>query len=278
MRVVKLSRIIYEDARLFHKQGETPLMQAAKRADIQAVSELLAQSAKVNAKDEEGSTALLYAQSPTHSLDAITSLVISAPVSALNAFNEPFNDLAKVMQVLIEHGAEVNTANRRGDTALMRAAAAMNPRAVFALLDGGAQVDAVDTNGNTALMRALLPIADTSSLKIWSSIDEKRKYAMSQVARDLILAKLLPIVRALIEKGASLNAKNKQGETALILATRIGEHLGHRELARLLQPSGAQTKSMEKAAKPVYQQPNFFAGSNSPSAVIASTRIMMNKR
>jgi ankyrin repeat protein len=215
----------------------TPLMKAAREANVQGVTDLLAQGADVNAKDVEGSTALFYANSGIHSLDAIIEASIGA--NPLDPFKEPFIEMEKIRQLLIGQGADVNAANLRGETPLMCAAASLYPPAVFTLLDSGANADAVDANGNTALLRALLPIANTPSIRTSRKLSENDKYWRIHVARDLIGAKLLPIVKALIAKGVNVKVKNKKGETALMLANRIAEHFGQTSPTTLLQQTGA---------------------------------------
>lgn len=74
--------------------GETPLMRAAERGNLQAVDTLIKAGANVNAKDEDGNTALM------------------------DAADEGHND---VVLRLIQAGADVNARDDEGETALQKA-------------------------------------------------------------------------------------------------------------------------------------------------------------
>ena len=87
-----------------------------------------ANGADVNAKDENGDTALIWAAR---------------------------YDKEKVVSALLAAGADVNVKNAYGTTALMLAARNGNEKAVAALLAAGADVNAANASGNTALMWAV---------------------------------------------------------------------------------------------------------------------------
>lgn len=61
---------------------------------------------------------------------------------------------ARVLQMLLEAGADVNAVDGNGDTALLHAARAKNPESLQILLAAGAQVNLTNKKGETALMRA----------------------------------------------------------------------------------------------------------------------------
>ena len=74
--------------------GETPLMRAAERGNLQAVDALIKAGANVNAQDEDGNTALMDAADEGH-----TAVVLR----------------------LIQVGADVNARDDEGETALSKA-------------------------------------------------------------------------------------------------------------------------------------------------------------
>ena len=62
----------------------------------------------------------------------------------------------RVVELLIQHGAEINLQNSVGDTALMRAAQHGHERVVELLLRHGADINLQNSGGGTALMRAAI--------------------------------------------------------------------------------------------------------------------------
>ena len=103
------------------KPSRTPLMFAAMNFvsvdyDFDAVKALIEAGADVNAKDDEGKTALIYA--------AI------------------YNHTPEVAKALVEAGAEINAKDNEGRTALSWAACNHNPQVLKALVEAGADVNA----------------------------------------------------------------------------------------------------------------------------------------
>lgn len=102
-----------------------------KNATLEEVEELIRKGADVNAKNEEGRTALMYAAE--------------------------FNKNPEVIKVLLTNGADVNAKDKDGETALMSAVAFnKNPEVIQVLLNNGADMNAKDEIGRTALDFALV--------------------------------------------------------------------------------------------------------------------------
>jgi hypothetical protein len=103
------------------------LVEAVKSGNVSTVRKLLAQRANVNAHDEDGYTPLMFA---VYSPD--------------------------MFQLLAAHGADLNAADARGRTVLMHAAGAREAyKVVNFLLEKGANTSVRDAQGNTALMIAV---------------------------------------------------------------------------------------------------------------------------
>lgn len=105
----------------------TALEYAARNGNREVVQVLLWAKVDVNAKNEDGQTALM---------------MLSEKVTT-----EIFWDL-------INAGAKVNTRDKDGDTALITIAEENNVEVLKALIEAGAKVDAVNNHGETALMKA----------------------------------------------------------------------------------------------------------------------------
>ncbi len=103
------------------------LLKAAKKGSLEEVKTLLEKGADVSAKDQDGSTVLMYA--------------------ALSGNLE-------LVKHLVNRGASVNARDKDGKTTLMAVAAKGDLETVRFLLDSGADVHAEAANGNTALQLA----------------------------------------------------------------------------------------------------------------------------
>jgi ankyrin repeat protein len=114
----------------------------------------------------------------------------------------------KLIEELLEKGANVNAANMNGWTALMMASKNGHTEAVKLLLEKGAKVNAVEKDGR----RALLFASKSGHIEV---------------------------VKLLLEKGAKVNAIDHDGYTALMMASRNG----HTETAKFLLEVGASVNA-----------------------------------
>ena len=178
--------------------GDTCLIDASKQeCSIEVIQALIDHGADVNATNKEHETALTLA-----CINKDES-VINVLLNACANHNIPDNtcgdtsiiDASKnkcsieVIQVLIDHGADVNATNKKNQTALIIACINTYEGAINLLLNAGADPNiADDTFGDTCLIKA--------------------------VRQQCSVAALV----ALIDHGADVNATNKNNETALILA------------------------------------------------------------
>jgi Carboxypeptidase regulatory-like domain/Ankyrin repeats (3 copies)/Ankyrin repeats (many copies) len=105
----------------------TALEYAVRHGNREMLQVLLWAKVDVNAKNEDGQTALMMLS------DKVTS---------------------EIVWDLINAGAKVNSHDKDGDTALISVAEENNVEALKALLDAGAKVDASNNHGETALMKA----------------------------------------------------------------------------------------------------------------------------
>lgn len=186
---------------IFTKEAKT------QEALLQVVKLLLDSGAEVNAQDKGGCTALAYAAS---------------------------NGLTKAVELLLDRGAEINMKDNDGRTALMMASSRGFTEVVRLLLQKGAAVNAQGKNGTTALMRALacrdlerLPGLSGAWLKkSKEEIEADKQYQMQ-------------VVKLLLEKGAEVNVKKKDGTTVLIAAS----HCGFTELVKHLLEKGVEVNA-----------------------------------
>jgi uncharacterized protein DUF6438/ankyrin repeat protein len=125
--------------------------------------------------------------------------------------------VAKVRQAL-QRGEDVNAADETGWTALMIAAVSGQPQSVSALIDAGAWVDQRDQHRNTALIGA-------------ASV----RFIDLRIAAE--------IVGILLAHGASVDATNDLGESALMWAARAGNP----ESIKVLLKAGANPARVDQS-------------------------------
>ncbi len=168
---------------LLAKGAVQDLFVAAILGDVVLVRTLLDQGADVNARTNNGETALFLASQKSHQ---------------------------QVVQELLAKGAQQDLfiAAILGDMALLRA-----------MLDQGADVNAKTNDGETALILACKQgrLEEVRTLLERAEINAKDKYgetALMKASR----AGHLEIVQALLEKGVEVNAEDKYGKNALYAA------------------------------------------------------------
>ncbi|MBQ6780846.1 MAG: ankyrin repeat domain-containing protein [Treponema sp.] len=129
------------------EQGRTPLMYAVMHSakgeawNREYTELLLKAGADVNAKDNSGDTPLMWA----------VTLVIPGGMTSASARDAVKSHVKDSADLLIKAGANVNAKNNSGGTALMRAAAGGFVTAIDMLIKAGADVNAKTNGGETAL-------------------------------------------------------------------------------------------------------------------------------
>jgi uncharacterized protein len=142
--------------------SETRLADAAMAGDRETVHSLLKQNVDVNAAQGDGSTALHWAAFQDDIEMAQWLIRAGANVKAatrINGMTPLFlacrNGSSRMVEILLQAGADANQPDTLGTTPLMIAAAAGNPDAVKVLIEHGAGVNAKESaHGQTALMFA----------------------------------------------------------------------------------------------------------------------------
>ena len=121
------------DPNLTNDEGKTSLLIAMNPGGMDTVHALLDRGANVNAKDENGTTALMEAQKRSHY----------------------YHDTVEMSRLLLERHADVNAKDNNDFTALIWAGMYGQAKGIGALLDAGADLHARNVNGRTALMLAI---------------------------------------------------------------------------------------------------------------------------
>ena len=209
---------------------------AAAEGNLNSVKKYLAKGLDINAKGG--------------------SLKSSALLSAI------LYDQVKMAEFLIQNGADVNTKGDDGGTALHAAAFLGQYEIAKLLIQNGADVNAKNNEGETVINGTMADwgttefIAGILQLKLdRESVETGRSQIVELLRKNGVTAEFsdptdnnfwtmvgvgnLQAVKQHLAKGLDINAKNKDGVTALQIATLLGQY----EIAELLVQKGADVNT-----------------------------------
>lgn len=167
---------------------------------------------------------------------------------------------SELIQLLIKNGADVNVQNQYGMTALHQISTdgkhpAISPKgriaAALLLIENGANIHLKDNVGNTALDYAIV-FANTEMIQILQdkgvkfnpeSLNKAKEYKekSDKAIIDAVNNNNLAKVRELLLDGVDANARDKDGHTPLMLAVANGRH----QIAPLLIMLGADVNAKD---------------------------------
>jgi hypothetical protein len=160
---LKNETFVRADAFYGIKPGMTPLMQAAAMGKVAELRRLVERGNDVNASDETGWTALMFAAVSVQRESVAMLLASGAQVdqrdnhgdtALLGVSAHRFGELSiatEIVALLLASGALASATNDLGESALMWAARAGNRDSIQALLGRGADPKQVDKTGHDAL-------------------------------------------------------------------------------------------------------------------------------
>jgi len=227
-----------------------PLIVACAFKNYDIAKLLLENGANVNAKNDNGETALIIAAQNDHTEIVKLLLEKGAKYDPFYKTNDGFTylmafarcGLTNYCQELLNKGADVNAKTNSGWTALMYAAKNGHTETVQLLLEKGADVNAKNFNnertaliwaagkGHTKIVKLLLENGADVNAK-----DIDGRTALMYAANN----GHTKIVQILIENGANVNAKDKWGWTVLLYPAENG----HTEIVQLLLEKGANVNA-----------------------------------
>jgi ankyrin repeat protein len=199
---VKVVNLFFEagiDINCKNTDGATPLIVASEEGKNHIIKLLLSKGADVNAQDIGGWTALIMAA------------------------NGGYVD---TVQILIKHGSELNKNTRWNVTALMKACENGFYEVVKILLDAGADMGKKDDGGKTALINAVLSgqrnIVELLLAKGANINDRDLRHGYPGETALMFAAwgSEIDVFDVLLANGADVNIRTKDGQTALLKATK----------------------------------------------------------
>ena len=230
------------DPNIKTKAGTTALMGAAYGGHKRIAELLIAHGADVNVKGEDkGILEYVIKHGATgENLREFTNLETFPLLQAAHKGHK------EIVQLLIKNGADVNTTNPVGYTALMAAMAGGHTETVRVLIENGANVNA-SREGWAVLNSALTSIIhhapperanyyEIAKLLITSGADIHATDPRGKTPLHLKLNNL-ELVKLLVAKGADVNAKDKSGNTPL---DSYAGHPDSKEVYKFLRQQGAK--------------------------------------
>ncbi len=242
-----ISLLLRYGAQLNHhtKGGVSALKLACAKGNLDAAQVLLAHGADPVPSDAEGHTALSLAQE--HAGENRVPLMRMLLEHGANPDSRVGDDGWSALmtaivshdlstaELLLSHGASVDTTADAGSTPLMMAAGYGYTTLVRHLLEHGASVLRQDGDGNDALDHAALGARFTHGISAAASGEEPVLQNASEVDSTATC-------KLLLENGANVHHADFSGSTPLIIAARAGEP----ENVRLLLAHGADVNARNK--------------------------------
>jgi ankyrin repeat protein len=246
--------------------GSTPLMYAALYGDASLLAKMLQAGADPNIRNHNGASALFWALDDVEKVRVL--LAGGADINASTGFGRTPLTVAStqagsapLVELLLERGAKISqaalTSAARGDAAVVRLLLAAGARdtgeAAAAALRSNCRecLDAILDGQRASPMRnALLsvlpptapgnPDAVRAAIERGADVNAKDQKSRTVLMMAAISETISPeLVRLLIERGADVHARNAEGFTALDFAKR----LGHTPVVDVLAGAGATVGS-----------------------------------
>lgn len=224
-------------ANLQDLEGKSLLMKAVAQRNQEIVKLLLKKGAKVNLKDKNKNTALMFSED----YEIIKTLLNhGAKVNAKNNEGKTalmFSKNYKISKILLNHGAKVNLKDKKGHTALMYSALRSKLTIFNLLLKAGADIYIKDNLGNNLLILFCLNRQKGDSFyrksyQILKYLCKKFKVDERNPNGDTALMVLIkyaskysswiPKTETLISEGnTNVNLKDKQGVRIIFMSSPL---------------------------------------------------------
>ena len=246
------------DVNLKNTAGATPLHEAARSGNLKIMDMILSQGAEMNAQDAKGNSALHIAIPPQNHRQALSRFLANganpnlrdehgeSPLHIIITLNRN----PDVAQTLLGGGADVTIRNMDGKTPLYLAVEQNRLGVIPLLLAYGSDVFAADNSGITPFDRAMRDNEAALNVLITPETihqsDNAGNTLLHAAVKNRGASKLIAFI---LDQRALVNARNKEGETALHIAVRMNQ----RENGEFLISRGADIFAANSAGEsPLY--------------------------
>ncbi|MDR2133475.1 MAG: ankyrin repeat domain-containing protein, partial [Treponema sp.] len=232
------------DVNIKNTSGSTPLHEAARSGKLGIMETLLEHGADIDARDAKGNTALHIGIPPANHRDAVTLLLSKganpnlrdehgdSPLHIAITLNRNLD----VIQTLLGGGADVSIRNIDGKTPLYLAVQENRAEYIPLLLSYNSDIFAADNSGITPADRAMQDRSAALACLITPETVHQSDSAGNTLLHGAVKNRTGPEIAGLIlDQKALVNARNKEGDTALHLAVRLDQ----KENGELLISRGA---------------------------------------
>ncbi len=251
------THLLNKDGPALENKWESLMKAIVENHSFNSIKLLIEQGVNINANDDDGNTAILFAAEKGR-IDVVNYLIeqgayINYENTGITACHLAANKgHLEVVKLLIEKGALVNAETHEGMNALQFAAMEGHTEVINYLINHGANVNASDTEGNTPLSLAV-EAGHFEMVKLL--IRAKGDVNAADITGNTPLINLAmvdnpsweheKIANYLIEQGAKVNAMNSEGSSALSLAAQGGSD--RLNMVKLLIEAKADVNTVDKA-------------------------------
>lgn len=209
--------------------GSTPLHEACRYGRTEIARDLLEANAKVNSQDSLCKTPLLLIIPEEQRLDIYKLLIdYRADLNHKDMFGDTILHTAAminldcdVLEILFNAGADVNIRNKKGNTALATAIEHNLKSQIEFYVNHGADIHAEDSNHVTPYTRVLMANDGLfESLINSSTINSVDSEGNTPLLIAIKMKASISKIKYLITLGSNINARNREGNSALYYAVK----------------------------------------------------------
>jgi ankyrin repeat protein len=238
--------------------GSTPLHEAARAGNVSLMKTLIERGADVNAIDAKGNSPLHIGIPAAVHNDAVTLLLEKGanpnlrdeygdtPLHIVIILNRPLN----LVQTLLSHGTDVHIRNIQGKTPLYIAVQEKRTDLIPVLLSYGSEVFASDNAGVTPFSLGLRNNGEIFDMLVTAETVNQRDSMGNTMLHAAVRNRGLPRhIGKILDQKAIVDARNRDGDTALHIAVRMNQ----RENGEFLISRGASIFAVNAASEsPLY--------------------------
>jgi len=246
------------DLNIKSTSGATPLHEACRSGRIEIINLLIANGADVNAVDAKGNSAL-HTGIPSQVHREVITILLENEANP-NIRDEHgdtplhiaivLNRSAEVVQALLNGSADVHIRNIQGKTPLYLAVQERRNAIIPLLITYGSEVFAADNSGTTPFDLASKNFDSIFQLLVTPETVIQRDSAGNTMLHATVKNRGNSMqINAILDQKAPVDARNRDGDTALHLAVRLNQ----KENGEFLMTRGANIFSLNSAGhSPLY--------------------------